>query len=322
MRRFIIACAVLGGVLGGCASEPARSESAVEYVLASGPAALAPFVADDEYMQALTASDLSIRLHRTDNPSVADLRAQYTANVRTWNAADQARLEAAFARIVPRLAGLEAWLPDQILVVKVTPEFESGLPHTRGAAISMGAQLPQSDAELDETLLHETFHVLSRAHPERRDALYAAIGFVRCAPMELPEATRARLITNPDAPLIEHAAPISETDPSLLATPVLVADPPAYDPAKPNLFDYFHLSMQPLRRDESGRCTPTANRLTDEQMRAAIFAHAGRNTNYLFHPEELLADNFAQMMMARADAPNPEIYDRLAAALGIARPRP
>ena len=33
-------------------------------------------------------------------------------------------------------------------------------------------------------------------------------------------------------------------------------------------------------------------------------------------------DDFSQMLMARADAPNPEIYQRLAAFLGITPPSP
>jgi hypothetical protein len=229
------------------------------------------------------------------------------------------------ARVGPLLAPLAGWLPDRILIAKISPEVESGASaFTRGTAIFIGGDgLPAADAALDGLILHETFHVLSRANPERRDALYAVIGFQRCAIMDLPADLRARLFTNPDAPSVDHAAPISQTDAALLATPLLVANPTRYDPAHPRMFDYLNVEITPLRRDAAGRCTPAAGvAQTQDELTEAIYLRTGRNTGYLFHPEELMADNFAQMMSVRADAPSPEVYDRLAAVLGIERPAP
>lgn len=315
-KVWFAVCAAIAIVL----APPAHAQAPTRLVLATPETAAAAFVADDAFMAALTPADLSIRLKRTDSPTAADLAVHYSANIAAWDEAERARLEAAFARVGERLMGLEAWLPDEIVVVKTTSEFESGLPHTRGAAISMGARLPPQDAQLDEVLFHEVFHVLSRAASEEgRDALYGVIGFERCARLELPADTEARMFTNPDAPIVAHAAPLSA--PHLLATPILVADPPHYDPAKTRIFEYFEVEIVALRRDEQGVCAPAADvALTRDEMLAGIFARAGGNTDYVFHPEELMADNFAQMMMGRADAPNPEIYDRLAAVLGIARP--
>ena len=317
MRHWVVAACMFA--LSACAT-PAE-QSARPYAIASASEGVAPFVAQDDFFNALTPVDLSLRLKRSDDLSVEALRQLYAANVTEWNGAERLRLQGAFARLAPRLAPLSDWLPPHILVVKVTPELEGGIPHTRGAAISLGASLPGSDAELDETLLHETFHVLSRAHPERRDALYATIGFSRCVDVVLPPGVAETLITNPDAPLVQHGAAVSAAQPNELVTPLLLADPLRYDPAKPEIWLYFDLIVARLHRDAAGRCSLVEDAaLSEEARQAIIYAHAGRNTNYLFHPEEILADNFAQMMMRRADAPNPEIYDRLAAVLGITRP--
>src|SRR5262249_44864282 len=120
----------------------------------------------------------------------------------------------------------------------------------------------------------------------------------------------------------DFAVPVSAAEPNLLATPLLVADPSRYDPAHPSFFDdYLHVRFTPLRRETSGRCALAPGVvMTQAQLLDAIYLHAGRNTDYTFHPEEIMADNFAQMMMGRADAPNPDVYDRLAAVLGITRP--
>jgi hypothetical protein len=40
----------------------------------------------------------------------------------------------------------------------------------------------------------------------------------------------------------------------------------------------------------------------------------GRNTGYIIHPEEILAENFAQLATGKT-GPTPEVHERLRAAL-------
>jgi hypothetical protein len=44
----------------------------------------------------------------------------------------------------------------------------------------------------------------------------------------------------------------------------------------------------------------------------------GRNTGYLIHPEEILADNFELLIAADRRPPNPEIVHRMGEILGAA----
>ena len=41
----------------------------------------------------------------------------------------------------------------------------------------------------------------------------------------------------------------------------------------------------------------------------------GRNTGYILHPEEVLADNFALMVQGVSDVKSPEILDHIRAAI-------
>jgi hypothetical protein len=41
----------------------------------------------------------------------------------------------------------------------------------------------------------------------------------------------------------------------------------------------------------------------------------GRNTKYTINPEEILADNFAYLLIQKKDLPNPEIIKNIAAIL-------
>ena len=42
-----------------------------------------------------------------------------------------------------------------------------------------------------------------------------------------------------------------------------------------------------------------------------FFTAIGRNTGYIIHPEEVLADNFVFLLTGHEDLPNPEIVERL-----------
>jgi hypothetical protein len=37
----------------------------------------------------------------------------------------------------------------------------------------------------------------------------------------------------------------------------------------------------------------------------------GRNTEYVIHPEEVLADNFALLVLKKANVPSPEILQKM-----------
>jgi hypothetical protein len=46
-----------------------------------------------------------------------------------------------------------------------------------------------------------------------------------------------------------------------------------------------------------------------------LTAKIGRNTGYLIHAEEMLADNFALLVTRAANAPSPEVLARIREAL-------
>jgi hypothetical protein len=41
-----------------------------------------------------------------------------------------------------------------------------------------------------------------------------------------------------------------------------------------------------------------------------FFEQVGRNTNYVIHPEEILADNFALLVLDEHNVPSPEILEK------------
>jgi hypothetical protein len=316
--RCIVALAALA--LGASAqAQQAPSRPGVDIELATVEEGRAALTELDDFMAQVTAADISIRIRATAG-SKSDLVRTYGESVVPWTDGERARLEAMLGRRAAQLQSISRWLPATVLLLKSNGGADTGLPHTRGAAINMGPQLPAGDEGLDSLFFHELFHVLSRHNAARHDEMYGMIGFVPCS-IDLPADVRARTITNPDAPRLEHAAPMAD---GRLVVPVLFANPPRFDPAQTEFGRYIELKFLAAARDSGGRCALALDdgvpvEIPGADAVAAIHEVAGRNTDYVLHPEELLADNFAQYMTGRADAPDPEVQRRLAAFLGASR---
>jgi hypothetical protein len=101
--------------------------------------------------------------------------------------------------------------------------------------------------------------------------------------------------------------------------PILIAREERYDPAAGlEFFGYLTLGMllvdrtampaRPIERNGTPRIAPV-NRVT------GFFEQVGRNTNYIIHAEEILASNFERLVLGEADAPSPEVLERIRAEL-------
>ena len=59
--------------------------------------------------------------------------------------------------------------------------------------------------------------------------------------------------------------------------------------------------------------------LLDLDQVSGFYEQVGRNTDYIIHPEEILADNFKLLLVGKADVSSPDVLRRLRAVLGQAR---
>ena len=175
-------------------------------------------------------------------------------------------------------------------------------------------------AALERLLAHELFHVISRHDPELRRRLYAIIGFQPCNSIDLPEALAKQQITNPDAPTVDYYITVEHEGQTVQVVPILLADRPDYDPRRNRLFDYLQFRLLVVdREDETWQ-----PKLDDEgepillegKANASYREQIGRNTGYIIHPDEILADNFVHLLMQTKDLKSPEIVKRMGEILG------
>jgi hypothetical protein len=212
--------------------------------------------------------------------------------------------------VVARLS----WRPSkQILLVRAKADFEDGLPHTRANAIVLTDEFLQAPTPfLAMVLAHELFHILSRDDPALRERLYAAIGFRPCASVEIPAAIAKLRLSNPDAPEHRHSIAVRYRGRDIDAMPYPRLASETLD-AKLG----FRGQVRPawLLVERRGQACEALEQAETSEMEG-LFEQIGRNTRYLWHPEEILADNFALIAIGLErgkppGVPSPEVLDRL-----------
>ncbi len=133
----------------------------------------------------------------------------------------------------------------------------------------------------------------------------------------LPLDFQSRKITNPDAPKNDHYILLQVRGREHQAIPILFADPPKYDSKRGGeFFDY--LQFQFLLVEESGGSSiikpmegkPSPDLIGIEEV-SGYWEQVGRNTDYIIHPEEILADNFMLMILGVPNQPSPEIIEKM-----------
>ncbi len=310
MKKIILLMALISG-LGNLAY--AADDGVTAYHFADIKRGQEILTADDNYMNRMSAAEIAIRTSSvTADKTVQDLKALYAANILEWTEAEETQILELIAANEDRLATIQHLLPAEIIFIKVNNKVEGGLPHTR----ANGIILPVTGKALSEKLFyHELFHVLTRAQKNNHHSLYNLIGFMPCD-FTANEQVSAMTLTNPDAPAEGYYLPVSiDGAPSAIMT-FLHAARPAFDPSIERGFGgHFGFGLLKVSARD-GKCTmaPDAEGKAQILNPATVedfFTAIGNNTDYIIHPEEVLAENFVFVMMGKTDLPNPEITERL-----------
>jgi hypothetical protein len=238
------------------------------------------------------------------------------SGVLDWKAGDIKALSGTIQSLQPKLRAFELPWPERINLVRVSADVEFGAPHCRAASISLPDEFFAEPAKMETILAHELFHVLSSHNRELRDELYRIIGFQRCDEIELPESLLARRLTNPDAPRHEHFIELKFGDEVLPAIPItmLRSETPQPGGIMGNLdFQLLMLQKQDgklVPRMKDGKPDLRGPMSTPDFMRKI-----GRNTGYIIHPEETMADNFWMMVLQSPNIRDTWVTEKLKAAL-------
>lgn len=197
-------------------------------------------------------------------------------------------------------------LPDTIHLIKTDGSgYGHGVFYTRENSIIIPSdELGESWNEeksihLESVMYHEIFHIISRNRPTLRSLLYKQIGFQKLeAKLIIPESLGSRKLLNPDGIDISYFIKLNgQNDQDYkLAVPVIRSNSDLYDPEKPLFFSYMDFDLyEILQTDESVYsliCDPLGKSLLEDAYKADFFSQILDNTDYIIHPDEIMADNF------------------------------
>jgi len=299
-------------VLLALAAGVAHAQEAGPFVFATQSQARAVLGAQDDYVRATAGLERSALL-RTPEPVGAErFAAAMAQTARGWTAEEQAAFADLPGRLQRFISGMRWNSPSPILIVKASSDLMEGFPHTRGNAIvlqeSMLLEAGTQPDMLAYLMAHEAFHVLSRANPALREELYRALGFKPCDAVDMPAALARLRVTNPDAPESRHAIALRWKGQAVEVLPYVHLPSEAVDP-RAGLAAQMRTSWLPVDRQD-GRCTVRAERPELGELEG-LYEQVGRNTEYLIHPEEILAENFAVLFQKPRKLASPEVLGRI-----------
>jgi hypothetical protein len=260
----------------------------------------------DRWAKQLSDFEMGARQKTTAPTNLKEFLDFAAGAVRPWTAEEKAAWTVVVDKLSDAMKGLNLRVPN-IDLIKTSGEEEFGAAYTRRHAIMFPesmASLPATDSRRAYFLLaHEVFHVLSRTDSLLRDDLYALLGFKAVDGFEYPAELEDRRISNPDAFEYLHTLTVQSGSETLDVMPLIQSLLPLNEVIQlPNFFDALDIVLLSV---DAG--TGEALRDSNGDLIKYNFGNTNwvplmlRNSPFIIHPEEVLADNFATLMEWRAD---------------------
>ncbi len=267
---------------------------------------------EDRFLKSLSRFDCQARLKTDSEVASSDVGKFSAGQVVAWTADEETKMREVIAAVNERMKPFNLPFPATIKLVKTTGKEEGNAAYCRRNAIIFPERMTrQRPASLQRLLIHELFHVLSSHNPELRSELYAIIGFTTCQPIQMPPSLRDRKLTNPDAPQLDAYIKLTVADKAVTAVPVLYASVESYDVKRGGtFFDYLTFRLMAIEPHEKGwrpLLRDGQPQLLDPTSTPSFHEQIGKNTRYIIHPDEILADNFVHLINQTKELASPEI---------------
>lgn len=261
----------------------------------------------DEYTQRLSPFEIKAKTHTTLSEDESDYLRHAAFQAKGWTTTefDEMKTTILSAESEINALGLNLDLPAEIIIVKSSMEEEGGaLGYTRSNFIVLKSVVNEY------VFLHELFHIYSRANPEKRDELYKTINFEKCNRIDLPPAIKDMEITNPDAPLYEHFLTVEINGEQKDVVFIIYSETPY---SGGSFFNYMQQKLMLVEGDNNNKSPVLVNDqpiLKDFSEASNLDELVGTNTDYNLHPEEILADHFAFLIIGQ-NVPDKSFLDAM-----------
>lgn len=342
--KWLCGCGLVLLCLGQCRNNAAPEQrsvfASVQFLDSTEAASRVVQDRQEVFFEKINALDMALQLGQLSKGSTArdsligEYRLFLQEDVLSFTAPEKQRLSQLYTEALQLCRAISPTLfqNDTIALLKTRGRYYGpAVYYTREKNIVIPETELQtaSDATLKRVLLHELFHIHSRYHPAQKAALYQLIGFYPLKqPLEWPESLDSALLLNPDGIDRQWGIRLQMADGAIVqAFPLTFYLPPSTQ-YPPSYFDYLNFRLFVLQ-EQDGRLMLEAKDDTLRRIPADFYAQIGTNTDYIIHPDEILADNFALLALAQSgdfryrmgkyEGKNREILEKMAQILSTAQ---
>jgi hypothetical protein len=301
-----------------------NAKSPVIVQLIDGEKAIEEFSKKDKFIESMSPFDLECRMNISPTPSIEEYVSFITQQIMPWSNLCAGQVQSVIEDMNNNSNDVLKYcsFPSTIYIILTNGQDEAKAAYCRNSNLII---LPLSVDEennpvgdlasltsghnWNSTIKHELFHIWSRNNIQMRDIMYQIIGYLR-VPKEIciPSNLMNLKVTNPDACVIEHwisLKRLSNDDPVNVA-PVLVASKSYVVEQEPNFFKYIRKLFVVLDNELNS----TEELLSYDDV-VGLRNKIGNNTDYIIHPEEVLADNFVLLLNHCIDVPDQRILNQM-----------
>ncbi len=155
-----------------------------------------------------------------------------------------------------------------------------------------------------DVMIHELIHIANRYNPLLKDTLYGLIGFQELTDsLIFPEPLDRKILLNPDGIDMGYYIELQPDSGEMLkAIPAIYANANSYHSSQPNFFDYIEFDLFEIQPSENGwlvLADSTGGSTIEPTELNDFFNQITDNTDYIIHPDEIIADNFVLLFQPR-----------------------
>ena len=268
--------------------------------------------ADDQFFERVRPLEMSIQMKR--NYPVGTPREEILADYRKFLREDMEAFTESEIKIMKSVMRRAYDLcnaidpdiyPKQMRLAKTKANhYGESVYYTRedGIVIPYNVLAPGDENELLDVMLHEIFHIWSRYHPAKRQELYGLIGFepigVPVERLTMDSTLSSRILFNPDGIDFSWKITLERDGRSFPAVPIITANEARYTDKKPPFFAYLQFGLYELESRRGGmvlheiKSNPDGSPTLNLAEHPEFFQQIKDNTDYIIHPDEIMADNF------------------------------
>lgn len=289
----------------------------IEWVYPSIASAKSLIVTDtvENYFDRIENMDLAIQVGTSKNISrdslLSAFKSKLSSSPASFSQNERYILDSLCTVISQQIEGYYLPIIDTINLIKIdkyTVGDEAFYTRQNSIIIPQGALDKYSATKLHTILLHELYHIYSRYDHDFKAATYRLIGFERHEKqIEIPKELKQKMLLNPDGLNMDFAITLhNKQKDTCYFIPFLFTSNKDYNSNSPHFFSYMKFDLFPLKIENDYAILDyqkVKNFLIDPSYYEDYFKQIKDNTSYTIHPDEIMADNFAVLIM---EGPNSE----------------